>query len=83
MCAELATADDRAVLNDLLGGNEPYLVECSRFTPLIEGLLSSPPKGAAPQPLTRLLEPNGADEMAHLYQFGGLANGGGSSPCFS
>ena len=66
VCAEQPTADDRAVLHDLLGGIDP-------FTPLLERLLSLL-VGAAPQPVTRLLGPIGAD---------GPANGGGRSPCCS
>ena len=60
-CAEQATADDRGVLNDLLGGIDPHRVECSGFTPLVERLLSLSAEGAAPQPLTRLLGPTGAE----------------------
>ena len=39
MCTEQPTADGRVVLNDLLGGFDPYRVECSGFTPLVERLL--------------------------------------------
>ena len=60
MCAEQPTADDRVVLNDLLGGIDPCRVECSGFTPLVERLLSLPVEGAAPQPLTRLFGLNGS-----------------------
>ena len=42
MCAEQPTADDPAVLNDLLGRIDPYRVESSRFTPLVGRLLSFP-----------------------------------------
>ena len=52
MCAEQLTSDDRAVLNDLLGGIDPYRVECSGFTPLVE------------RPLSLLAE--SADETAHF-----------------
>ena len=38
----------------------------STASPLVERLLSLPAEGAAPQPLTRLFGPNGADEMAHF-----------------
>ena len=54
------------MLNDLLGGIDPYRVESSGLTPLAERLLSLLVEGAAPQPLTRLLQPNGAGEIPHF-----------------
>ena len=54
------------VLNDLFGGIHPHRVGGSGFTLLVERLLSLPAKGAAPQPLTSLLGPNGAHEIAHF-----------------
>ena len=87
LCAEQPTADDRAVLNDLLGGIDPYRVECSGFTPLVDASCrcrrrerhrSLSPGCVGPQVPTRWLF------FFFFFQFGGLAHGGGGrSRCFS
>ena len=67
MCEEHPAAGDGADLNDLLGGTDPYRVECSRFTPLVERLVSLPAEGAAPQPRTRPAEAPKVFLMMELF----------------